>query len=504
MKSSRRRLERLLPKGLVDALFDKIVIEDEYGWIKNFIHLLNDEKFIQYQQFIVENDTFLFTNNNISNNNNDEYSQFKLSLFQQYPWTERPLDKNHHQQDVTTVNSNVNNNLQSYYLPKFNTYYKHQNENLHIEKGDEFFELFGSEDNEMANRIGLTEEQQEEHLKTIKQTNIIRSKGMATSLHLRIQEDVKPFIQENLAGKLFKFLKKFPNNHLLSFRTIQTQEQAIDLYRQLFGEDEQIILDDVTVKNEIIRILQELSLLKENDGKKEDNGQKGYFSSYFKKAYLLFLRVLDFEIIKVYNENLNNNFVNLKNKINFDKLKRIEYPKSINNFQLQDIPLSLEYIGYLSTIYYIPWKDYSKEDECLPLIIPWILFNNYNSKINNLTEVINILPKTIQKFIIYKHNNIYKDELNKIKNRIKGILILNENEYFQEISHLKTIELLGSIKSFYKEIQFYENEKKKLNPETDPDIEELQQLLKNYKRKLDNRERLNHFVNQLHKLNIIQ
>ena len=512
----RLRLEQILPKFLVDSLFDinndnnisnndkanKVNNSDEMERLQeeridNLISFLYDERIAKFQSRIFSERTNVMNNNGNYNsgggNEKNNWEELEDFIFNQEfvePFKGKKTRKGKSNVDSNQISMNDENSSEyvPLYLPKFNTFYKHKNENLHIEKDDEGFECFSSEDTELPLRV-----ENSEHIDPLRrERNIARSKAMISSFHLRIQEDVKPFVQNLLQGPLRPFLnEKSLSDNLkeATFGYIQTEEQANDFYRQLCGEDEQITLTIDMVLYEIRRLLS----LKEKK-KKVKKEFHPLFSQTFKEQYLKYLRAVDYVIVQQEIDNLDQ-FSEIPSRI-----RHATYPKIVTN--PPNIPLTLESIGHLSRHYFIPWLDYSNTStkytppiDRKNLLFPWLLFN---SKMKDY-PISQLIPKQTLLEIKKSNSEMYLScgSDNNIINRIYGIIALNDaqsiNQIYSNFSSLIMKEYTE------REIRFYEKEKRKLLPDqSDTDAEDLVDLLIAYRKKLENKARVSQFILKYH------
>jgi hypothetical protein len=107
------------------------------------------------------------------------------------------------------------------YIPKYNTFKPKKNEDLHIEKQDEKFES--------ANEV----------------VPILRSRGLATEFHLRLKDDVQPFVTDE-RHKWESTTKLSHANDLILENYVNmdkwSEDQVRDMARQMYGENEKITL----------------------------------------------------------------------------------------------------------------------------------------------------------------------------------------------------------------------------------------------------------------------
>lgn len=569
--SQRFRLEQLLPKFVVDYFINglenyfKQNIENESELalmmenIDSFISFLHDERIAKYQirnlseyYKIGENYTILppfsssstHHNERISGNTfislpkvtslpppfTDELERFvcvhefveKFKGQQNSFQSAQPSGSS--QESVLSSDNSINMAQEYYplYMPKFNTFFKHKNENLHIEKGDEGFECFSDQDQDLLFRVHGSEGNESDQDLNIKQKqqlvaerNVARSKAMISSFHLRIQEDVKPFVQSLISagGPLKKFLneKTFHTSvYEATFGHIQTEEEAMDFYRQLCGEDEQITVTMDMALYELKRVLA-LKAKKPNKHSRMTSRLNIPFNVEFKKAYLMFLKMLDYEIVSTATGN-NSRIHEQRDPSEIPtRVRQTSYPNGLilsllsTSHQFLEHSLSWECIGHLAKFYFIPWLDYENTQTPYTsridphnLIFPWVLFN---ARIQQ--DHATFIPRALLDKIIQSHLHMYNScgYDNNILNRILGISAMNETSTMDQVYTNFSALLTKSFSQ--REIQFYEKEKRKLLPEKpDTDVEDLMDLLNSYKTKLENRARLSQFTSLMRNMNL--
>ncbi|KAG2381674.1 hypothetical protein C9374_006058 [Naegleria lovaniensis] len=548
--SQRLRLEQLLPKFVVDCFINGLENylssgnwnESEQALIleklNSFVSFLHDERIAKYQirnlseyYKISDKDTLWHPSSHQLDTSSDENTFTLLPLSDElerfvcaHEFVEKFKGKQKKKQptiqatqhSTQTSNDSIFNTDEYYplYMPKFNTFFKHKNENLHIEKGDEGFECFSSQDQDLYFRVhGAVEgdrldQQQQQQL--IAERNIARSKAMISSFHLRIQEDVKPFIQSLLtSGPLQKFLneKSFRTSvYEATFGHIQTEEEAMDFYRQLCGEDEQLTVTMDMAIYELKRVL----AMKAKKPKKLTSSLviNIPFTFEFKQAYLMFLKMLDYEIVS---SARSANYEPIEPNEIPTRVRQTKYPTRMTSLlttstHVLENSISWECVGHLAKFYFIPWLDYENTQtpytsriDTRNLIFPWILFN---ARIQHEHSALSFVPRSLLYNIVQSHLHMYQScgYDNDIMNRIRGISVMNDTNSMDQLYSNFSAMLTKS--SSQREIQFYEKEKRKLLPEKpDTDVEDLLDLLHAYKTKLENRARLSQYTALISNMN---
>jgi hypothetical protein len=302
----------------------------------------------------------------------------------------------------------------SFYIPKYNTFEKCQNFDLHVEKEDESFER--------ANKI----------------VNILRSQGLNTEFCLDFDHIVE-FFQEN---------NKFNHISLYNYSNIKQwkEEEVTDILRQLTGEEENLLLVYENLFKEIEIHLNEKHPKPIEFAPTED-------ISLFQEKYLIFLRSLEYFVSK-------------------RKTHKNGFPKTILN-PCTIIPVSYEWIGYLSEIYFIPWN---VDQQIEKIKFPWkVLREGWNER------------------ELQEHSALWN---NKIELRKKGLKLMKKNEELIriEISELESI--------FGKKQNFYELERStySLNKNERKEKEkEVYSMIETYSKKQEKKEKIFQFCSQLSK-----
>jgi hypothetical protein len=303
----------------------------------------------------------------------------------------------------------------SFYIPKYNTFEKCQNFDLHVEKEDEAFER--------ANKI----------------VNILRSQGLNTEFCLNFDQVVEFFKENN----------KFNHISLYNYSNIQqwNEEEVTDILRQLTGEEENLLLVYENLFKEI-----EIHLNKNEPKPIQDETMEDISS--FQEKYLIYLRSLEYFVSK-------------------SRTFKVGFPKNILN-PCTIIPISYEWIGYLSEIYFIPW--------------------NVDLPIDNIKFPWKVLREGWNEIELQEHSKLWND---KIELRKKGLKLMKKNEELIRIE----IQELESI--FGKKQNFYELERSTylLNKNERKEKEkEVYSMIENYSRKHEKREKIFQFCNQLSKV----
>ena len=480
MSDLKSRLELLFPKYVAQTLDTSNEI------LEQLISFFFDERIARYQIKTLSEEA-----DGKNKQESDEILEifvFRHSFVEPYRGSDRIKNPKAFVNGTTSA-KDEEETIYPLYMPKFNTFFKHPNENLHIEKGDEGFECFSLQESDLMHRVGHNQTSE-----TIER-NVARSRSMISTLRLRIQEDVKPFMQQMLNGSL----KPFLNEHAIksnlkeaTFGYIQSEEQVNDFYRQLCGENEHLTLTMDTAIHELRRCL---------NRRKHKQVKKNYnppiFNFEFKNAYLRYLQLVDYVIV-THKRASNSTLIDLPSRI-----RSASYPEQVSICgQSLTTPISFESIGHLSKFYFIPWLDYSIETrytmkiDTNSLLFPWLLFNS--KLISDDISPLDLIPNKILLAIKKSHHSMYHKE-HVLHNRLYGIIALNEEKFMNQLYVNYSSLLMREYSE--REVQFYEKEKRKLLPEKgDTDAEDLIDLLQVYKKRLENRAKLSQFISRLQSL----
>ena len=305
------------------------------------------------------------------------------------------------------------------YIPKYNIFEKSENFDYHVEKGDENFEK--------ANKI----------------VNIMRSRGLNSEFCLNFDQ-IENFFKNN---------PNFNSIALYNYANIENwnDDEISDISAQLCGEEENLLL---VYENLFKEIDYQLNLKKEND---IDLIEEIEDISIFQNEYLIFLKSIEY-FLSENEKNLNEYFPTC-----------ILKPSKIN-------PITYEWIGYLSEIYFIPWKFYNSFEDFEKMKFPLqILSEGY-------TEEERI-----------KNQNLWK---NKIDLRKKGLILMSKNEELIKMN-IEELEIFNGKKQ-----NFYELERIKYSlnrNEREEKEKSIFSLLENYSKKKEKRNQIFEFCNNLSK-----
>ncbi|KAL0480936.1 hypothetical protein AKO1_000707, partial [Acrasis kona] len=138
-------------------------------------------------------------------------------------------------------------------------------------------------------------------------------------------------------------------------------------------------------------------------------------------------------------------------------------------------PISLENVGHLSCVYFLPWKLYEPK-ELINVIFPWSLQQTH-------VNIINCIKK--------RHFKMYS-----IMNRKLGLICIDSEASRRELIGMK-IEELEKKSGTDKRHTFYENERRRfLERRVKEDGKALVSELRQYSLQQTNKQRLSEFINK--------
>eukprot|EP01080_Neovahlkampfia_damariscottae_P002512 gene2512-3218_t len=260
------------------------------------------------------------------------------------------------------------------YIPKYNTFEKSENFDYHVEAGDEKFER--------ANKI----------------VNIMRSRGLNTEFCLHYEE-VEKFFNEN---------PEYNQIGLYNYSNLQNwnDDEISDILTQLCGEEENLLL---VYDNLFKEIEYQINLKK---GFKEKAIEEDEDISNFQNEYLIYLKSIE-------------HFLSSTNEKRFMYILK---PCRIHQ-------ISFEWIGYLSEIYFIPWKNYESFEEFSQTKYPWEVISKGH---NEEKRVINRKLWNNKRELKKKGIKLMKNDNELVKMEIEELeLILGKKQNFYELEKTK-------------------------------------------------------------------
>ncbi len=397
------------------------------------------------------------------------------------------------------------------YIPKYNTFVVNRNENLHMEADDDYFQRANSRVNILRSR-GMI---QEFHLDLHGAGGVMRSlfcekdsirgddandansadkcqrvlQSMASSSNSDNVDNVDGGDGGDGNGGDWRQQNCFTNYRLMDQ---WNQEQQMDIYRELMGENEKLTLSFNSATQEIIYCIRKTESVHCTGRDKSINHNMNSCShvdpdddssSRFKSIYLKYLQCIDCYLFS--RSRSAEQIAASVNKWVIEKRQKKRhtaghvYPRTMQLYfeSINHIPLSVECVGYFSQTYYIPWLSGSTEvAQRDDVLVPWSIF----------TEGISL--EAVQSTLL-KHRSMYS-----LRNRFLGLYTLG---YHRELTDLQTelllthnresllsdhsLHSLAALDQYHQRMSsFYLNERIRYSIHYRADVEKLKSLIRGY------------------------